>query len=304
MNAAGDVMCSVCVATYKRPEYLRALLASLVTQNLGDGLAMEVIVVDNDPEQGGARVVADFDDTDRVRFSYFTQPIKNISLTRNMAVAHARGSFVLFIDDDEIASPDWVRTMLGTLHAFEADAVIGRVVPLFDEQAPEWIKDIYIYHKNRQPTGTPLRVGQTSNALVRADRLTALDGPFNPDHGRTGGEDTDLFHRLALKGARLVSCYEGYVQEWIPTERTCPNWLRERALRTGMLYGRRRIDHAGRPALIKAYLFAKSALQCLASGALSMLFFADRYRRLHWQIKTAAYWGHIMSVFGQRRLGY
>ena len=39
---------SVCVCTYKRPEYLKRLLMSLTEQVIADDFLFEVVVVDND----------------------------------------------------------------------------------------------------------------------------------------------------------------------------------------------------------------------------------------------------------------
>ena len=50
------MICSVCIATYKRPYLLEKLLISLMNQNLPDDLEMEVIIVDNGPKNLGRKV--------------------------------------------------------------------------------------------------------------------------------------------------------------------------------------------------------------------------------------------------------
>jgi len=283
---------------------LADLLQSLIEQQLPDDVELEVVVVDNDGEGNGRFTVDRFAAGSSIPISYHHEPIKNISLARNKAVAAAKGDYILFIDDDEVASPTWVATMLDALHIHNADAVFGRVVPVFHNDTPEWIKNISFYHKANRPTGTKTHIGRTSNAIVKAALLRQLDGPFNSAYGITGGEDTHLFHRLLLMNASFIECFEGYVTEYVPPERTQPKWLRKRALRTGMLYVRRNVALAENPLITKLYIFAKAVAQIAPSFLLSLFYFPNRYRRLHWRLKTAAYVGHIQAIFGKSIEGY
>src|SRR4051794_33953703 len=98
------VICSVCIATYKRPQLLDQLLTSLEQQIIHDNLMLQVIVVDNDCTRSAAPVVAQHNDQKHITFRYLVQPVKNISLTRNLAVANSEGIYLLFIDDDEVAA--------------------------------------------------------------------------------------------------------------------------------------------------------------------------------------------------------
>ena len=78
---------SLCIATYRRPDRLAALLDDLVAQH---ELPHDVVVVDNDAS-GSAREVVERRRTLGAPFPirYDIQPEKNISLTRNRSVALA-----------------------------------------------------------------------------------------------------------------------------------------------------------------------------------------------------------------------
>ncbi|MDZ4701279.1 MAG: glycosyltransferase family 2 protein [Rhodothermales bacterium] len=295
------MLCSVCIATYKRPEWLYQLLRSLAAQQLPAGVELEVIVVDNDPDRS-ARGVAESQQPISVRYS--VQPIKNISLTRNAAVQDARGDYLLFIDDDEVADPVWITTLLETRERFDADGVFGRVVPRFHPNAPAWLQRHAFYHKPCQPTGMPARGMRTANCLIRADLLRGLDGPFDEGFGLTGGEDTHLFERLRKKGARFVDCREAVVTEEVPLERATPAWVRARARRTGTLFSRRRVVLAGGglPVRIRYGILAGS--QFLVAVVLSAGCFWSRFWRLHWMAKALFNLGRIEGLAGRMRVGY
>src|SRR5215470_16798924 len=125
---------SVCIATYRRSERLAALLGDLVLQRR---LPAEVVVVDNDPA-GTSRAVVE-----RVRASgvpfplhYDIQPEKNIALTRNRTVELACGDWLAFIDDDERAPSEWLARLACTATRYQADGVLGPVVPTLPATAP------------------------------------------------------------------------------------------------------------------------------------------------------------------------
>ena len=101
------MICSICVNTYKRPVLLKKLLLSFEEQELPQNTELEIIIVDNGPKQLGKKVAEEFKRRNNLKINYFVQPIKNISLTRNVAVKNATGEYILFVDDDAYADKSW-----------------------------------------------------------------------------------------------------------------------------------------------------------------------------------------------------
>jgi succinoglycan biosynthesis protein ExoM len=283
---------------------LSDLLESLIDQELPSHLEMEIVVADNDPLGAAESVVENYAVKSEIPTRYYHEPVKNISLARNKAVSQARGEFILFIDDDEIASRTWVATMVETINKYQADCVFGRVIPIFGNNAPDWIKGNYLYHRPCGRTGTTTKSGRTSNAIVRSTLLQNVNGPFDPAYGLSGGEDSHLFHRLLMQGAKFVDCYEGYVTEYIEGDRTKPGWLRDRAIRTGIIYAQRIVLFARLPNITKLFLFTKAMVFLFISSFLMLVCFPMKHLRLHWNIKAASYTGHILGLLGKYREGY
>lgn len=301
---AGQVLCSVCVATYRRPELLEKLLVSLERQDLDDDVMVEVIVVDNDAEGSGEPVVRKFRNTSSVRFYYLTQPVKNISLTRNVAVANAVGQYLLFIDDDEVASHRWVCTLLATLRAFGADGVIGPVIPEFNDLTPRWMRCRDLFYAPILPTGAaPPKY--TSNCLVTATLLKGPEGPFDPCYGITGGEDTHLFDSLEQRGARFVYCREAYVSEYLPPSRTRLLYLFMRGLRAGNSHTRRTIEFSGsRHLATRLFMLSKALIFGTVSLVLMVILYPFKLYRIRWLIKVGSNIGRFMASFGWAYKGY
>jgi succinoglycan biosynthesis protein ExoM len=299
------ILCSVCIATHRRPQLLEKLLGSLESQYLPRCVTMEVIVVDNDPGESAGPVVSKFQETARGQYFYHVQPKKNISLTRNMAVAHARGRYLLFIDDDETASERWLYCLLGTLLDHDADAVFGPVVPEFNEKAPLWVRHSPFFYPCVGETGTVAQFAWTSNCMIKASLLRAEGIPFSPSYGITGGEDTHLFDRLERKGARFVCCKEALVCEYLPAERTRLFYLLLRWLKGGNADARRRIEFAGRRHLeVRLFLLMKGMVFGTTSLALSVGFLHDPRRRTHWLLRLGSNLGRVLAVFNYHYRGY
>jgi succinoglycan biosynthesis protein ExoM len=295
------IKCSVCIATYKRPELLEDLLHSLVNQQLPEEVKIEVIIVDNDAEGSAECIVNKFHNTTQATFHYFRQPIKNISITRNMAVEKATGDYILFIDDDEVASREWVANLLTTIKNFDADGVFGRVIPNFNENTPNWMKKAHWFYGNffDAPTGSEAQCLWTGNCLLKASILKEEKGPFDPAYGVTGGADPQLFERLRAKSARFVYCYEALVSEYLPPARTCISYLVKRGFRGGNGHTRRIIELGGKRKLfIRFSMVPKALCYGLLSLILALLLFPSIPWRTYWIIKLASNAGRFMGAFG------
>jgi succinoglycan biosynthesis protein ExoM len=295
----GLILCSVCVCTYRRPDLLAKLLESLEKQTLPERVDMEVIVVDNDPGGSGEPVVRRFADRGRTRFTYFVQPVKNISLTRNVSVRKASGEYLLFIDDDEAAPPEWLKRMLGALGSFRADGVFGPAIPEFHESTPRWMRWRELHYLPMQSTGDKATQQWTSNCIVRASLLKEREGPFDPAYGITGGEDCFLFESLEREGARFVYCREATVSEYLPPHRTRVKYLFLRGIRNGSGHTRRILEFHGKGRFgLRLYMIAKALLFGSASLALLIACMPVPARSTYWTIRFGSNIGRFLAALG------
>jgi succinoglycan biosynthesis protein ExoM len=260
---------------------------------------MEVIVVDNDPGRTGEAVVRRFTDSGRRRFSYLVQPVKNISLTRNVSVRNASGNYLLFIDDDEVAPPDWLERMLGAMGTFRADGVFGPCMPEFDEKTPGWKRQRELHYPPMQITGERAIQKWTGNCIVRATLLKGREGPFDPAYGVTGGEDSFLFEMLEREGARFVYCREAWVSEYLPPHRTRIPYMFLRGIRNGNAHTRRRIEFSGNGRFgVRLFMIAKALLYGTASLGLLIALLPVPARSTYWMIRFGSNVGRFLAATG------
>ncbi|MFN3656732.1 MAG: glycosyltransferase family 2 protein [Pseudolabrys sp.] len=112
---------SVVVPTCDKPERLVLALHSLVTQSTGEPRGFEVLVVadgcSSDPREA-VRPLRELG----LPIAVIETPRIGQAAARNLGAAQARGDLLLFMDDDVLLSPDYLRTCLA-LRADEATVV-------------------------------------------------------------------------------------------------------------------------------------------------------------------------------------
>lgn len=299
---------SICICTYKRPELLERLLRAIAAQQ-GERYACQVVVVDNDPRHSAAPVMQRWRDRDGMAFTGLHVATPNISLARNAAVHAARAPWVVFVDDDEAPDAHWLQHLVHAQRQYGADAVFGPVLPRYADDTPDWIRRGGYFDRARHATGTLIttRDARTGNVLVRRSALLALDGPFDPAYGRSGGEDTVLFGALLARGAVFVWCDEATVEEEVPVERARLGWIVRRAYRGGQTFMRAELRRAAgaRRVLRAAYLGARAAVQMLLAGLLALASLPfSRTRSARWLRTMAANAGKVTALFGHRYQEY
>ncbi|HEY2112539.1 MAG TPA: glycosyltransferase family 2 protein [Dongiaceae bacterium] len=224
---------SIIIPTFRRPALLRAAIASLLAQQRLDASA-EILVIDNDPAGSAAGVVTELAPGAGMELRYLCEPRPGISHARNAGVVASRGFYVAFLDDDEVASPLWLASLLTTMRDHVTDIVVGPVRPCFPAGIAISAYAKRIYERDaRTPTGQVIDWWGIGNSLLRRDRCLAAAVPFDPRFGLSGGEDTIFLARLRERGRLLVWCAEAVVTEDIPVDKLAPAYLLRRAFRSG-----------------------------------------------------------------------
>lgn len=297
---------SLCIATYRRPEKLDALIGDLALQ---ERLPDEVIVVDNEAAGGASKIVASRQGTVPFPIKYAIQPERGIALTRNLTVKLAEGDWIAFIDDDERAPSGWLRQLVEAAERYQADGVLAPVVPEVPHTAPAWIRRGRFYDFPRSATGTivPLNRMRFGNVLLRGEPLRREPGPFDTSYQLMTGEDCDLLSRMANNGAKIVWCDEAIVIEPVETKRLSLKWILMRALSGGQEFARNTLDGTyGKPTLAKrVQLFVRASLQLvLALGLAAVTLPLGRHRSTTWLMRAWANLGKLSVFWGWKYQAY
>jgi succinoglycan biosynthesis protein ExoM len=274
------------LCTFRRPEGMQATLAALDAQNLPEGVAMRVLLIDNDTRptaQEAARAAAA---RMRVPLVYIHAPAANIALARNAGLAASEADWVAFLDDDETVSPDWLARLLARQRETGADAVFGPSKAMYEADAPAWIvaRD---YHSNiPEVRGGVVETGYSCNALLRWQGAPWTDERFDLARGTSGGEDTEFFFRLHRMGAVFDIAWDAVARESVPPERLTYVWLARRRYRMGQSYASSAVTWTARARLLVSA--AAKAGFCYAMAALNA---SSRDTRNFWRLRAALHRG-------------
>ncbi|CDH47714.1 membrane hypothetical protein [Candidatus Contendobacter odensis Run_B_J11] len=214
---------SIIVPAHGRAEATRHCVQSLLALDYPAD-CREIIVVDDASMPPLGEVLHDLPIT-------LLRQERNIgqSAARNLAAAMASGTVLAFIDNDCVAEPDWLRTLLPYLADPSVAIVGGRVV------APPVRGAVAAFEAVRSPLDmgtvatevTPTAAVSylpTCNLLVRRDALLAHGG-F--DAALRVGEDVDFIWRILRSGTRAWYAPTGRVVHHHRVR--WGDWLRRRA---------------------------------------------------------------------------
>ena len=120
---------SIGIVTYRRPERLRRLLASLKPQTEGRRDREIIIINDGSHDAAYQTVVDEF--AAMIRYVPLATNV-GIAAARNRCVAEAAGEYIVFTDDDCVAPPWWLDWLASRLaKSPEVDVVAGTTEPLW-----------------------------------------------------------------------------------------------------------------------------------------------------------------------------
>ncbi len=213
--AAAAVDITLLVCTYNRCDDLRELLETALTQETGGEFTYEVLVVDNNSIDQTRSVVEGFIAQGHTNLHYLFESRQGKSHALNTGIGAVSGWAYTIADDDFILPKDWVR---GIFEGFrdhpDAAFVSGKVLPLWQAEAPAWLTQKHWsaiamadYGEQEFYTDQLNQICLLACSFRRAD-VQAVGGyhaELGPMKGRTGAtEDLDLLQRLWKAGRKGV----------------------------------------------------------------------------------------------------
>jgi glycosyltransferase involved in cell wall biosynthesis len=202
-RADSEALVSICLAHYNRPQELKEALDSIRRLHYRN---FELIIVDDGSTSAEALTFLEAIRKEDFGFplQVHTQPNLYLGASRNLAARHARGEYLLFMDDDNLAKPDEITTLVNAMEHANAD-IITSFADTF------WSKDIgklesaarkrIVYFGADLTSGMYRNPYGDSNCLVRRSTFEKLGG-FTEDY-KIGRDDQEFFSRAVLNGMKL-----------------------------------------------------------------------------------------------------
>ena len=105
-----QITLSVIIPIYNVEKYLKSCLSSVAAQTMED---FEVIMVNDGCTDGSAKIAGEFEERYE-NFRLINQSNQGVAAARNRGLTNARGSFIAFLDGDDIAVPETYEKLVET----------------------------------------------------------------------------------------------------------------------------------------------------------------------------------------------
>ncbi len=203
---------SIIIPTYNRAEILKDCLRRLNNQDFIKN-EFEVIVVDDGSTDNTKEVVKNAQKKSSVEINYLYQKNQGQGVARNYALRYAKGRIIVFIGDDILVLPDFVKQHLNYHRRYrrENEAVLGfigwdprlEVTPFM-----EWLTNgssvfgrfgghQFAFEKLQGKKKADFNFFYTSNISLKKSLLKRH--PFDSKFSSYGWEDIELGYRLTKK---------------------------------------------------------------------------------------------------------
>jgi glycosyltransferase involved in cell wall biosynthesis len=169
---------------------------------------------------------------------------RGASGARNSGVAASRGEVVAFLDDDAVASANWLESLLRHFVDSDVVGVGGRMIPLWPGCRPRWFPPEFDWAVGASYCSMPQEATHVRNVwgcnMAISRRVFDRIGGFREDFGKIGKrsrpEDTDLCLRAAATQPGGTWIYEpaGVAGHRVPLKRTTFGYFLYRCLHEGL----------------------------------------------------------------------
>ena len=298
-----ETKASVIVPTFgERPAYLRDALRSIWEQNFPD-VEYEIIVIDNSPSGAAAKIAEEFRGTAGPAIRYLRESEVGLLHARHAGARAAQGDVVVFVDDDIIAPPDWLRSLLKPFDCSDVACSGGKALPRWEAALPPWYAQFdsgYLSLLDLGDETLELKYPMCVWGCNMAVRKTALfdTGGFNPDGigdrkriWLRGDGECGLQEKISRSGLRVIYEPGALVYHRIPSSRLTPEHFYWRFYIQGIQDSYVRVRKMGtRPFFAMRLL--RYALYCLwRAGRFYTASVVHRDRRVRLRAEAWAWYG-------------
>jgi succinoglycan biosynthesis protein ExoM len=273
---------SVIVPTFHRPAGAMSAVRSVFAQE--NAPSFEVLLVDNDAGQSSAIVAQILEREAKVAFRYAVEPAAGVANARNTAVGLAKGAFVAFLDDDEVAKPNWLADLYAAQKQTNADVVFGPIEARLPDATAEprsYFSDFF----SRRLDGETRLIDEPygcGNSLLRRETVLRGPTPFNPQTNETGGEDDLLWADVRQWGGTFGWAKDAWVYEDVPESRASWSYVTRRSFAYGH-HTSAQWYKGKSPSMGKlAYSMARGMVQIAVTAPLALVLWAIRHEKRAW----------------------
>lgn len=129
---------TIAICTWNGSERIAKTLNSLTEMERRTEIDWELVVVDNNSTDSTKEVCLGFED--RLPIRVVTEKKQGHSYSRNCAIDHANGDYIVWTDDDVLVAPNWLSVYDSAIDRYTDVAFFGgKIIPYFEHKIPKWV---------------------------------------------------------------------------------------------------------------------------------------------------------------------
>lgn len=296
-------MITVAICTWNRSELLAKTLGRMTELEVPPGLRWELVVVNNNCTDDTDVVIERFKRSLPIRRVF--EPKPGHSNSRNAAVREARGSHLIWTDDDVLVDPRWLSHYVQAFERWPEAAVFGGpITPWFEGDPPGWLLRVLpsvegaFALRDFGDAVVPLTLEKKpfgANFALRA--IEQKRHRYDPSLGRRpgsmlSGDETALIGRILENGGHGWWIPGASVKHFIPKERQSASYLHHFFRGYGEQFGLKMKDSGDAKLLGKPRWLWRRAIE------LELRYRVHRFTRppevwIEDLKKAAGYWGRL-----------
>ena len=200
VNEGAECQVTIVTPAFNAAAHLGEMIESVLAQTYGD---FELLIVDDGSTDRTAAIAATYCDRDP-RIVLLRTPNRGPSGARNLALRHARGAYIAFLDSDDLWQPDYLESQLRTLASDpNVDVVTSNAINfggVFDGRSYWALSD-----QIREITLLEMIHREDAVHIMSVVRRSVIDRVGYFDECRRGNEDYQFWLRAAVAGCRFVA---------------------------------------------------------------------------------------------------
>jgi GT2 family glycosyltransferase len=231
----------ICAYTTSRLEIVKRAVSSACDQlHAGDEI---VVVIDHNEQLLEAAQTAFADGTGPVLVIANTNR-RGLSGARNTGTTAARGTLIVFLDDDAVPRPGWLAQLTEPFADPEVIGTGGLATPTWERERPDWLPEEFLWVVGCSYRGLPRHPAEIRNPIGAnmAFRRSVIReaGGFTDGLGRVGRiplgcEETEFSIRAArMTGGRIVQQPAAQVDHLVTADRASLGYFLRRCWAEGI----------------------------------------------------------------------
>ena len=235
---------SLIIPTYNRKKYLLDTLKSVVA-NTASPESFEIIVVDNNSNDNTQSAVNSFINQHKnFQIRHVIEKNQGASYSRNRGIEEASSPLLLFIDDDELADSNLIKSWINFFEDYPlAIGGGGQIKVQFEDPKPKWMSHFLMpLLGEHKPTNSTKKYPKSQfpfagNMSYRKEVFEKY-GKLKTNLGRKGknllaGEEKEFYKRIRKHSDKIYHVPNAFVYHRVDKPRMTKDFIKKQALGLG-----------------------------------------------------------------------